>query len=107
MINATVGRINRYSTHSRPGGTGAIERMTDDKIIYFTTTAEATVSPDNIDRPRAINLGSWQWSLAQTSRHGMMFDRGDGGDRAPTGPAIGGIEGTDSALTGVINGHDH
>src|ERR1700726_3638353 len=37
----------------------------------------------------------------------MMPDRGDGGDRAPTGPAIGGIKGTDSGLVGVINRHDH
>src|SRR6266568_5530772 len=57
MINATFGRINRYPAYRRPGGTGAIERLTDDKIICFTSTAKATVSPGNIDRPRPINLG--------------------------------------------------
>src|ERR1700674_1980063 len=37
----------------------------------------------------------------------MMSDRGDGGDRTPSGPAIGGVKGTDSALEGVINRHNH
>src|SRR5207249_4409674 len=37
----------------------------------------------------------------------MMSDRCDGGDRAPTGPAIGGIKGTYSGLVGVINRHNH
>src|SRR5258708_13247869 len=37
----------------------------------------------------------------------MMFDRCDGGDRAPAGPSIGGIKGTYSRLVGVINRHNH
>src|SRR5437588_11312115 len=37
----------------------------------------------------------------------MMPDRGDGGNRTPTGPPIGGIKGTSSGLVGVINRHNH
>src|SRR2546421_5710830 len=37
----------------------------------------------------------------------MMGDRCDGGDRAPTGPAIRGIKGAYSGLVGVIDRHDH
>src|SRR5947209_12151865 len=37
----------------------------------------------------------------------MMGDRGDGGNRTPTGPPIGGIKGTYSGLVGVINRHNH
>src|SRR2546430_13796829 len=37
----------------------------------------------------------------------MMFDRCDGGARAPAGPSIGGIKGTYSRLVGVINRHNH
>ena len=36
-----------------------------------------------------------------------MFDRCDGGDRAPAGPSIGGIKGTYSRLVGIINGHNN
>src|SRR5258707_14698623 len=105
MINATVGPSNRYSTHGRPGGAGAIERVTNDKIICFTSPAKATVSPGNINRPRPINLGRGERTLAQTTSDPMMFDRCDGGDSAPPDPAIGAIKGTDSSLVGVINRH--
>src|SRR2546425_157189 len=37
----------------------------------------------------------------------MMLDRCDGSDRAPTGPAIGGIEGAYSGLVGVIDRHNY
>src|SRR5205085_11904060 len=37
----------------------------------------------------------------------MMSDRGDGGDRTPTGPPVGGIKGAYSGLGGVINRHNH
>src|SRR5579859_7129995 len=37
----------------------------------------------------------------------MMLDRGYGGDRAPTGAAIGGIKSADSGLVGVIDRHNH
>ena len=57
MINSTVRPINRYSTHGRPGGTSAIERVTEDNIICFTSPAKATIIPGNIDRSRTINLG--------------------------------------------------
>ena len=57
MISSTFRRINRYSTHGRPGGTGAIERVTDDEIICFTRTVKATIRLGNIDCTRTINLG--------------------------------------------------
>ena len=57
MIDAAVGRVNRHPAHGGPGGTGAVERVADDKIICLTSAAEATVRPGYIDRPRSIDLG--------------------------------------------------
>src|SRR5207248_7932637 len=107
MINATIGRINRDPADGSPGGTGAVERMTDDNVISPTITAEATVSPGNVDCPRSIDLGRGQRALAQIACNSMMSDGCDGGDRTPTGSAIGGIEGADGGFVGVINRHNH
>src|SRR5579863_10673331 len=74
-----------------PGG--SIAGSAQDQVIGGAVLAEATIRPDHVNVPRAVDSRGGQSRAAQTPGLSVLGDLSDGDGLAPTGAPIARTEG--------------